>query len=171
LSKAYEPKAPAPLQRLATLQAAIEAGLNVFVAMAPTFPECDEADLRATMKAVVGLKPITLFHEPINIRAANVSRIQEHAGSIGVKLKTAVFATRETWQDYAVDALLTVERIAVELGISDRLHLWPDSAIGSRAAVKRLSRRFQGEPDVFQRWLQTRWNRVSEWPKSDFCLA
>lgn len=44
LSKIYEPKAPAPLQRLATLRAAREAGLNVYVTVAPTYPECDEAD-------------------------------------------------------------------------------------------------------------------------------
>ena len=29
--------------------------------MAPTYPECDESDLRATMKALTDLKPVTLF--------------------------------------------------------------------------------------------------------------
>ena len=53
LSKIYEPKAPAPSQRMATLRAAHEAGLNVYVAVAPTYPECDEADLRATLQAVM----------------------------------------------------------------------------------------------------------------------
>jgi DNA repair photolyase len=37
LSKVYEPKAPAPSQRLPTLRAAKEAGLHVLVAMAPTY--------------------------------------------------------------------------------------------------------------------------------------
>ena len=73
LAKVYEPKAPAPSQRLAALQAAKQAGLYVYVAMAPTYPECDEADLRATLKAVADLEPITVFHEPINIRAENVA--------------------------------------------------------------------------------------------------
>ena len=73
LAKLYEPKAPPPSTRLATLRAAKEAGLNVYVAMAPTYPECDEVDLRATLEAVVELKPITVFHEPINIRAENVA--------------------------------------------------------------------------------------------------
>ena len=127
LSKIYEPKAPAPTQRLATLQAAHEAGLNVYVAVAPTYPECDEEDLRATLEAIAKVKPLTVFHEPINIRAENVNRIQSHADELGVHLKTDVFETREQWQDYAVKALQTVERLAKEIGIADRLHLWPDA--------------------------------------------
>src|SRR5439155_1346115 len=57
LAKVYEPKAPAPSQRLATLHAAKEAGLHVDVALAPTYPECDEADLRATLQALAGQIP------------------------------------------------------------------------------------------------------------------
>ncbi|MBC7781588.1 MAG: hypothetical protein H7125_15960, partial [Proteobacteria bacterium] len=52
LARIYEPNAPAPTQRLATLQAARDQGLNIFVAVAPTYAECDEADIRATMTAV-----------------------------------------------------------------------------------------------------------------------
>lgn len=52
LARIYEPRVARPAQRLATLRAAKEAGLHTFVAMAPTFPECDEADLRATLTAI-----------------------------------------------------------------------------------------------------------------------
>jgi DNA repair photolyase len=55
LSKIYEPKAPAPTLRLATLKAAKELGLYVYVAMAPTYPESDIDDLRATLKAIAAL--------------------------------------------------------------------------------------------------------------------
>jgi DNA repair photolyase len=105
LAKVYEPKAPAPSQRLAALRAAKEAGLHVYVAMAPTYPECDEADLRATLKAVAELEPITIFHEPINIRAENVARIEAQSAETGVHLRTEVFATRESWQNYAVNRI------------------------------------------------------------------
>ena len=91
LAKVYEPKAPAPSQRLAALRAAHDAGLHVYVAMAPTYPECDEADLRATLSAVGELNPVTIFHEPINIRAENVERINSQATSLGISLKTDVF--------------------------------------------------------------------------------
>jgi DNA repair photolyase len=138
LAKVYEPKAPAPSQRLATLKAAVGAGLHVYVAMAPTYPECDEADLRATLKAVAELKPITVFHEPINIRAENVARIEEQAAETGVQLQTEVFASRESWQNYAVNALHTVSELAKEAGLSKRLHLWPDKSLGSQSLVERM---------------------------------
>ena len=160
LAKVYEPKAPAPSQRLATLHAAKDAGLYVFVAMAPTYPECDEVDLRATLKAVAELKPITIFHEPINIRAENVARIEERAESVGVPLRTEVFATRESWQNYAVNALHTVSELAKEIGISKRLHLWPDKSLGSQSLVERMPK-----PQRYQARLEHWWNRISEWPR------
>ena len=160
LAKVYEPKAPAPSQRLATLQGAREAGLNVYVAVAPSYPECDESDLRATLSAVAELEPVTIFHEPINIRAENVERIQSHADELGVKLKTDVFATRERWQHYAVSALQTVERLGTEIGVANQLHLWPDKSLGGAGVASRMSK-----PKQHQRWLQKWWERISEWPR------
>ena len=161
LAKVYEPRAPAPSQRLATLRAARDAGLHVFVAMAPTYPECDESDLRATLGAVSEIEPITIYHEPINIRAENVERIESQADKLGVHLRTDVFATRERWQDYAIGALRTVERVAGELGLADRLHLWPDKSLGSESVASRLS-----SPTDHHRWLRKCWSRVSEWPRA-----
>jgi DNA repair photolyase len=160
LAKLYEPKAPAPSQRLATLHAAKEFGLHVYVAVAPTYPECDRHDLEATLKAVAKLDPITIFHEPINIRAENVSRIARYGSEIGVKVKTDVFSTREAWQDYALDSLKTVFELARSLGISNRLHLWPDKSLGSLNVIKR-----QAKPEKYQAFLDNCWARVSEWPK------
>lgn len=160
LAKVYEPKAPAPSQRLATLRAAKEAGLHVYVAAAPTYPECDEADLRATLAAVAELEPITVFHEPINIRAENVERIERQARFLGVRLRTDVFVTRESWQEYAVNSLLTVSKLAEELGIAERLHLWPDKSLGNRTLLERMP-----DPAGYCQRLNHWWNRVSEWPK------
>jgi len=185
LAKVYEPKAPAPSQRLATLHAAKEAGLHVYVALAPTYPECDEADLRATLQAVAELEPITIFHEPINIRAENVARIERQAEALGLVplrkfaqsdtlsssteeragvrsriLRTDVFATRESWQDYAVNALHTVSEIAKELGIEKHLHLWPDKSLGSQSLADRMR-----NPSKYLKRLEHWWHRVSEWPR------
>jgi len=88
LSKIYEPKAPAPTLRLATLKAAKESGLHVYVAMAPTYPESDVDDLRATLKAIAALDPITIFHEPINLRADNAARIARAASGVGQPMRT-----------------------------------------------------------------------------------
>ncbi len=159
LAKAYEPKAPAPTQRLATLNAARDAGLHVYAAIAPTYPDCDEEDLRATLKAVADLKPVTIFHEPINVRAENVARMKTEAAKLGLGLKADVFTTRERWQDYAIESLQTVERLASEVGVSDRLHLWPDKTLSARSIQKRL-------PNATDHiaWLHRYWSRISEWP-------
>lgn len=74
-------------------------------------------------------------------------------------MKTNLFATREQWQDYAVKALETVERLAAELGLADRLHLWPDKSLGNVGVVNRMPR-----PQEFTKWLTRSWNRVSDWP-------
>ena len=159
LSRVYEPKAPSPTQRLATLQAAKAAGLNVYVAVAPTYPECDETDLRATLKAAAQLKPVTIFHEPINIRAENVERIKTQAENLNVPLKSEVFATRETWKDYALQSFKLVHQLAKEIGVNTQLHLWPDKSLGSAWVIQSMPR-----PEAYQKWLQRIWDRISDWP-------
>lgn len=158
LAKIYEPHAPPPSQRLKTLQAAQAAGLPVYVAVAPAYPECDEADLRATFLAVRDLDPVTVFEEPINIRAENVKRIRMHAEKLGVELLTEVFDTTEACERYSIGQLKLVERIAGEVGLGDRLHLWPDKSLGTKAALARAK-----NPEQHQQWLNKWWSRVSEW--------
>lgn len=162
LARIYEPQAPAPSQRLKTLQEAKEAGLHVYVALAPTYPECDRDDLAATLEAVRELDPITVFHEPINIRAENVRRIEEHARALGVTMKTDVFRTRETWADYALESFELVDILAYQLGMDERLHLWPDKMLGSKWVLKR-----DPDPEAHLEWLQRWWTRISEWPTED----
>ena len=183
LSTIYEPKAPAPNQRLKTLQEAKEAGLHVFVAVAPTYPECDEEDLRVTLAAIKKIDPITIFHEPINIRAENVKRIEERAKELKVKLNTSVFATREAWLRYALDSLLLMQQVATDMGMQDHLHLWPDKQLKSKAkflkALKQeradlqLTRHQQKQAHdyderhyhkSYEPWIHRWWSRVSEWP-------
>lgn len=159
LAKVYEPSAPAPTQRLATLRAAAEAGIPVYVALAPTPPEVDEADLDATLSEVAKLGPLTVFAEPINIRAENVARIEKQAEALGVQLKTDVFASKEAWRRYAIDQLETVEKVAVRTGLAERLHLWPDPSLGTKAALASVR-----DPAGHQAWLDRWWGRISEWP-------
>jgi DNA repair photolyase len=160
LSTIYEPKAPAPSQRLAALRAAREAGLHVFVALAPTYPECDAADLEATLNAITELDPITVFHEPVNIRAQNVARIEAHAQALGVRLNTQVFASPAAWRRYAIESLLTVQSLARKLGLADRLHSWPDKSLGTATAAREIQ-----NPAAHLKFIQRCWSRISEWPK------
>ncbi len=160
LAKIYEPRAPAPSQRLATLKAAKDAGLHIYVAVAPTYPECNENDLRETLNAVAELDPVTIFHEPINIRAENVARIAEQAQKLRIRLHTEVFDTRRTWKEYALSSLKTVQLLAKELGVSRKLHLWPDKVLGSAWIVHSMPR-----PRQYEQWLERWWTRISEWPE------
>ena len=105
----------------------------------------------------------TIFAEPVNIRAENVARIDAHAAQLGINLNTSVFKDAASWQAYAIETLKTVERTAVEIGVGDRLHLWPDKALGTKVALRRLP---VEERESHMTWLQRCWNRVSEWPTS-----
>jgi DNA repair photolyase len=142
------------------LRAAKKANLHIYVAVAPTYPECDEKDLRETLSAIADLEPITVFHEPINVRAENVARMKAQADLLGISLNTKVFATRETWQNYAIHSLSTVKRLAKELGIEKRLHLWPDKSLGNSSLLNRMP-----NSRLYQKRLQHWWSRISEWPK------
>jgi DNA repair photolyase len=184
LARIYEPHAPSPSQRLKTLQEAREAGLHVYVAMAPTYPECDEADLRRTMEAIRDLSPVTVFHEPINIRAENVQRIETHARLLGRTMNTAVFDNGANWRTYAIGQLMLVQKIAGELGLLDHLHLWPDASLNSKTSFLKIRKQgfSRNHPEAtthektraaaedqkawqeFEGWISAWHGRISEWP-------
>lgn len=159
LARIYEPRAPSPTQRLATLKAAREAGVNVYVAMAPTYPECDRDDLAATLRAVSKLEPVTIFHEPINVRAENVARIRAQAKKLGVALRTEVFNSPASWQAYAREALVEVQKLAIEQGLKQKWHAWPDKALGSQTTLGAVP-----DAERWRGWLEKQWGRVSAWP-------
>ena len=98
-------------------------------------------------------------------RVRDVGKNQSQAERAGVRsrnliLRTDVFESRERWQDYAVTALQTVERLAAEVGVADRLHLWPDKSLGNVGVANRMPK-----PREYRRWLRKSWSRISEWPK------
>jgi DNA repair photolyase len=170
LRKLYEPKAPGVQARLRVLEEAKAAGLHVYVAMAPTSPECQEDDLRRTLTAIKALEPITIFHEPINLRAENFARIATHAAKLGVKFNQRPLL-KENWAAYALWQLRAVESIASDLGVGRRLHLWPDKDLGKRhvwAQAMRSVNLPSNDRDFaeYLKWLKGWWNRISEWPKA-----
>ena len=186
LLNVYEPQAPSAQARLRTLQAAAEAHIPLFVAVAPTYPDLGEGDIRAVLEAIRPLNPLTIFHEPINIRAENVERIAAHARNLKIDLRTDVFDNGSAWRSYAVEQLMTVQGIATELGMAEHLHLWPDKSLrspepfmrarqaafrqahpgGRETTHQRKMRREQDEAAYtqFMAWLDHWHQRKSEWP-------
>ncbi len=186
LLEVYEPHAPGATARLETLRLAAKERIPLFVAVAPTYPDLDDGDIRAVLEAIKPLKPLTIFHEPINIRAENVERIAAHARDLEVDLRTDVFKNGSAWRNYAVEQMMTMQRIAKELGMLEHLHLWPDKTLRSpsefmkarKAAFRQAHpggretshetkrRREQDEAAYIQfiAWLDHWHQRKSEWP-------
>lgn len=166
LARLYEPDAPSPSARLDTLKAAKAAGLHVYVAMAPTYPECGEDDLFETLNAITQLNPVTVFHEPINIRAENVARIAARAEELGVEFRSEVFASNEAWAAYSLKQLELVRSLSTITGLRHQLHLWPDAAM--ETWVRKWKVAESGPTADMQSaalaWIHEHWNRISEWP-------
>lgn len=139
LSQVYEPSAPGPAAKLKTLLAAKAAGLNVYVAMAPTVPDESEAGMRRLLKVVAELKPLTIFHEPINLRAENAARIAGQAKKVGLKIREEVFRTSDAWREYAFERLAQVEEMGREMKLPEGvLHSWPDPDLESRSGFLKM---------------------------------
>ena len=51
------------------------------------------------------------------------------------------------------------EKVAKEVGLADRLHLWPDKALKTQAVLAA-----QDNPLDHIKWLENCWSRRSEWP-------
>jgi DNA repair photolyase len=160
LARLYEPKVPAPSQRLKLLTDANAAGIHTYVAVAPVFPEVGYSGILDVFKAVKAAKPHTIFLEPVNIRLGIAERIQLEAKKLGREIDMDPYRNPVAWVKYAIKTLEDAERAATETGQFSRLHLWPDfEALGSKRAIS-----MQEDPDAYLKWLQSYWDRISEWP-------
>jgi DNA repair photolyase len=162
LAKIYEPKAPAPTRRLEVLARAMNRGIPCYVAMAPTFPECDESDLKATLNAFSKQPLFTIFHETINARAKNVDRILDEAKRRYMPTQAEVIRHKKTRIPYAIKQMKMVAQIATELGIAHKLHQWPDAELLAPAVIDA-----QPDPAAFRDHLRRCHGRISEWPGKD----
>ncbi len=169
LSRLYEPKAPAPSQRLKLLLDAHKEGIPTFVAVAPVFPECGYEGMVEVFNAVKEADPVTIFMEPVNIRLGIAQRIQEQALEVGKEIDMTPYTDKEAWAKYAIDTLRDAERAAEAAGVLDRLHLWPDYDDLGAKKVRKAQAEVWDHPSgmSYDAWLDSKWNRISEWPGKD----
>ena len=162
-------------------------GIPVYVAMAPTLPDEGEKELKETLKKISSLKPVTIFHEPINLRAENLSRIEAKARSKGRHIKSEVFKTKGRWWEYAFGQFFLIEKICDELKLPEgALHQWPDKILDSPTGFLRMkksiaertngqggfTKKLQEEAEhqwenCFKPWIDYWHNtssRISKWP-------
>ena len=154
LAKLYEANSPAPARRVDLICSAHEYGLNTYLAVAPTFPGMEETEMSDILALAEATSCRTVFMEPINIRAENVTRLRTRAQQLGLPTEPLeVFATRERWADYSAKAMVLFERRAKKVGLEKQLHLWPDPDL-----------RKINHPLLTPEWWQSWTNRISYWP-------
>jgi hypothetical protein len=112
-----------------------------------------------------------------------VARIAAHAKVESIEMKTEVFVDKGSWYRYALEQLLQVQRLAIELEMQDCLHLWPDQELKNKVQFMGMRKNIWDSPDLSEAqridrgkqdrvyydtlylpWLESWWSRISEWP-------
>lgn len=126
---AIEPNTP-PSSRIRGLEKFVQAGINVFVSMSPTYPTMGEDELRDLMGVLSDLDPDVVFHEPINPRGMNFQMTVDAAATAGLDdLSNELdrIRDRDEWTEYSIKHLVWVQQIAEDLDLD--VHLWPDKGL------------------------------------------
>jgi len=166
LVRLYEPKAPAATRRIETLKRAKDEGIPTYLAVAPTFPEEQKAEFTKFITVIKDLDPVTIFHEPVNIRGKNVTLMEDAFEMEGAAFHSDVFEDRKKWSCYAMRSLLEFEGVAHEAGLADRLKLWPDEALLSNAAMAAIVEAgLFPDSGELEDWVRAQWAVESGWPE------
>jgi len=165
LVRCYEPNAPGVMKRLECMRKAKEAGLHVYVAVAPTYPEMGLDDYREIHTMIKSLDPVTVYHEPINVRGGNVDLMENEFHKLGLEFRSDIFRNTENWAVYATQALRDFEAAAGEVGFSDQLKLWPDGDLMGESAIQAVvdAGIFKNALEMAE-WIKNQWERPVVWP-------
>ncbi|PZU92823.1 MAG: radical SAM protein [Pseudanabaena sp.] len=121
LSRKIEPAAPLPSDRYKAMMKGYEAGIKLYVAIAPTPPTMQLQDFQNLLQQVMKFEPEVIFWEPINARGTNGKRMLE-AGLDFVRSVT----NRDSWADNFIQQWQDIEQAANNIGCKDLLHIWVD---------------------------------------------
>ena len=124
--RALEPRAPDPASRLDALQSFADAGVQVYALASPSYPDLDEAGLRALLERIAIVDPAVVFHEPFNARSARMEATLEAARDRGTPSLASAFerlTDADGWIEYALGHSRKVQAIAADLDLP--VHLCP----------------------------------------------
>lgn len=121
LSRKIEPAAPLPSDRYKAMMKGYEAGIKLYVAIAPTTPTMLLQDFQNLLEQIVKFEPEVIFWEPINARGTNGKRMLE-AGLDFVQSVT----NRDSWAENFIQQWQHIEQAASNIGCKDLLHIWVD---------------------------------------------
>ncbi|NJM74726.1 MAG: radical SAM protein [Acaryochloridaceae cyanobacterium RU_4_10] len=160
LSRQIEPYAPLPSLRFEALKAGYEAGCRLYVALAPTPPEMDYEEFHHLLSKVLELKPEVIFWEPINARGTNGRRMQ----AAGLDFAESVMS-RDAWANSFVHQWEAIERAALELDCTERLHIWVDAELEHYVPASKLQAWFYRP--TCERWLADPYSPLDSYPLID----
>ncbi len=120
-SRKIEPAAPLPSDRYKAMMKGYEAGIKLYVAIAPTPPTMKLQDFQNLLQQVMKFEPEVIFWEPINARGTNGKRMIE-AGLDFVQSVT----NRDSWAENFIQQWQDIEKAAKNIGCKDLLHIWVD---------------------------------------------
>jgi len=122
LSRVLEPRAAAPTRRLRMLERAANAGIPVYVAIAPFLPFHTDKDLGAVLLKVLPLRPREVFCEVLNPKGENLAMMVDAMAS-----RFPEFANRLTHYSPENWSTFTWKVLKHGLTRSRRFIPWPDT--------------------------------------------
>ena len=153
LSRKIEPAAPLPSDRYKAMMKGYEAGIKLYVAIAPTPPTMQLQDFQNLLQQIMKFDPEVIFWEPINARGTNGKRMLE-AGLDFVRSVT----NRDSWAENFIHQWHDIEQAANNIGCKDLLHIWVDPEL--RGFVDDTSLDFW----LFRKTVED-WNKSTREPK------
>ena len=125
LARVLEPKASAPTRRLEMLRRARDAGLNVYVAIAPFMPFHGENELNAVVNAIAGLNPIEIFDEVLNPRSENLEMMNAALANANRSERVPVEYLPQ-WPHWTFEHLKAAQAACERAGVGQKFIAWPD---------------------------------------------
>lgn len=135
LARVMEPGASAPSRRLKMLYNARQAGLKIYVAIAPYMPFHPNEPMLDVVDAVRNLEPVEVFDEVLNPHGKNLEMVNA-ALRQGSRLEFVDADYRKRWARFTYDHLRAAQAACEAAGIGETFVAWPDP---DTARSKRLT--------------------------------
>ncbi len=122
LARTLEPRATSPTRRLKMMQKARDAGIEVYVCVAPFMPFHDRKVISQVLKAIDGLDPREIFCEVLNPKGDNIAMMRE-----ALQPNFPEYAARMTAYSAEYWAKFTWNVLSFGLTKDSRFIPWPDT--------------------------------------------
>lgn len=116
LARILEPGASLPQRRLKMLEKAADAGLDIYVAVAPVMPFHGLDTVKEVLEKTIPLRPVEVFSEVLNPMDENTSMMNEALIKAGRKERVSEFYRKNEWVRWTYNYLNEAYILAHQLG-------------------------------------------------------